>query len=72
MQCCCHHWSLPLSRADISMGGSLVTGLTCSLADVTCKREEIVISFVMPQIMIKKSYLLVCTYVILILVALFT
>ena len=54
------------------MGGSLVTGLTCSLADVTRKREEIVISFVMPQIMIKKSYLLVCTYVILILVALFT
>ena len=60
MQCCCHHWSLPLSRADISMGGSLVTGLTCSLADVTCKREEIVISFVMPQIMMYIRYTYTC------------
>lgn len=26
MQCCSHHWSLPLSRADITLGGgSLVT-----------------------------------------------
>ena len=48
MQCCCHHWSLPLSRADITMGGclvtSLVTRLTWSLADVRRERVGLVIN----------------------------
>ena len=44
MQCCCHHWSLPLSRADITMGGGLVTSLvTWSLADVRREWEGVVI-----------------------------
>ena len=41
MQCCCHHWSLPLSRADISMGGSsLVTGSHAHTRMWRCDAQE--------------------------------